>query len=210
MSSRFTCLAAVLLIFLCSASYAQNADIKLLRQINLHRDKSLDGSMALLSNSAYPVSAAVPLAQLIVGYAQHDKQTIRDGWFTVGGLAATGILAFGFKYTVNRTRPYVTYPDLQPYQHDADPSFPSGHTSFSFYTATNLSLRYRKWYVVVPSYVWAAAVGYSRLDLGLHYPSDVLAGAILGTATGWLTHMANHWMARSKARRSKPKAEITR
>jgi membrane-associated phospholipid phosphatase len=52
-------------------------------------------------------------------------------------------------------------------------SFPSQHTSFAFATATALSLQYRKWWVVVPAYTWAAMVGYSRLYLGQHYPSDV-------------------------------------
>jgi membrane-associated phospholipid phosphatase len=66
-------------------------------------------------------------------------------------------------------------------------SFPSGHTS-GFSTATSLALDYKKWYIVVPAYLWAGSVGYSRMYLGKHYPSDVLGGAIIGIGSGYLCH----------------------
>jgi membrane-associated phospholipid phosphatase len=50
----------------------------------------------------------------------------------------------------------------------------------AFALATSLSLSYPKCYIIVPSFAWASSVGYSRMDLGVHYPSDVLAGAIVG------------------------------
>jgi undecaprenyl-diphosphatase len=69
-------------------------------------------------------------------------------------------------------------------------SFPSGHTSSSFSAVTALSRAYPKWYVIAPSFLWAASVGYSRMYLGVHYPTDVTAGAVLGVGTsfamGWL------------------------
>lgn len=191
-------IAILFLVLLCTHSWAQDADISLLRNINLHRNKSLDGGIVDLTNSTYPATVALPTAQLIAGYATHNKQLIRDGWATVGGLAFTGMVAFGLKYSVNRTRPYVTYHDLQPYQTDTDPSFPSGHATFSFFTATTLSMYYPRWYVIAPSYLWAAAVGYSRLDLGVHYPTDVLAGAIIGSGSAWLAWKANRWLAHRK------------
>jgi membrane-associated phospholipid phosphatase len=47
---------------------------------------------------------------------------------------------------------------------------------------------------VVPAYTWASAVGYSRMHLGVHYPSDVLAGALLGAGSAWVTYKLNKWL----------------
>lgn len=61
-------------------------------------------------------------------------------------------------------------------------SFPSGHTATSFAAATVIGARYRP--LAPPAYALAAGVGLSRVHLGVHYPLDVLAGAVLGTAVG--------------------------
>lgn len=78
---------------------------------------------------------------------------------------------------------------------------PSGHTSTAFATATSLSLAYPKWYVVAPSFVWAGAIGYSRMHLGVHYPSDVLAGAIVGSGSAYLTYKANQWINKKRKKK---------
>ncbi|WP_370577362.1 phosphatase PAP2 family protein [Mucilaginibacter sp. SP1R1] len=96
------------------------------------------------------------------------------------------------KITVNRTRPADRYPDeifVNSPTHNQ--SFPSGHTSLAFATATTLSMQYHKWYITVPAYAWAASVGYSRMYLGKHYPTDVLAGAAVGIGTAYVGHWFN-------------------
>ncbi len=194
----------VLLLLLCSSSLqAQNLDIQLLRDCNVHRNKSLDGAMKTLTNCDYPVSVAIPLAELIAGYAHHDKKAINNGLQTIAGFGLNTVLTFGLKYSVNRNRPYVTYPDLDPYQTYHDQSFPSGHSSFAFCSATSLSLCYPRWYVVVPAYTWATAVGYSRLHLGVHYPTDVLAGAVVGSGSAWLAMKGNQWLQHRKSIKKK-------
>ena len=99
------------------------------------------------------------------------------------------------KRIIDRPRPFITYSGyIIPRSGAGDPSFPSGHTSMSFSIATSLSISYPKWYIIAPSMLWASAVGYSRMNLGVHYPSDVLAGAILGAGSAWLTYKVNQWM----------------
>jgi membrane-associated phospholipid phosphatase len=195
--TKYSYLFLLLFNNLC-VSYAQNADINLLRDINLHRNNAFKGIMLGVTNSVYPVSVAIPVAELITGYATHNETVIIYGWQTIAGLGLNTAITFGLKYTVNRKRPYVTYPDIQPYQRDADPAFPSGHTSFSFCTATSLSLCFPKWYVIAPAYAWAATVGYSRMYLGMHYPTDVLAGAIIGAGSSWLAYKGNKWLLHRK------------
>ena len=62
-------------------------------------------------------------------------------------------------------------------------SFPSSHAANIAGIMVLLGLRYRKW--LVPALLLAFLVGYSRMYLGLHYPSDVLAGWLLGSLFGW-------------------------
>ncbi len=63
--------------------------------------------------------------------------------------------------------------------------FVSSHAANSFNVAfLSLMLIKRKWYTVV-IILWASAIGYSRIYLGVHYPGDVVCGAILGALIGW-------------------------
>ncbi len=180
----------VVLLFISVSAHTQNWDINLLNDINPQNPSS--GYWQKTSSSTYAIGVGVPATQLIVGFIRHDKKLQKQGWETVGGLAINTIITQGLKYTINRERPYDKYPLLiNPYQIENDKSFPSGHTSTAFSLATSLAIQYKKWYVVVPAYAWASSVGYSRLYLGEHYPTDVLAGAVIGAGSAWLSHYLN-------------------
>jgi membrane-associated phospholipid phosphatase len=56
--------------------------------------------------------------------------------------------------------------------------------------------------VVAPAYTWAGLVAYSRMHLGVHYPTDLIAGAVLGSGTAILTHKANQWLQNKKKTKS--------
>ena len=118
-------------------------------------------------------------------------------------LVNTGITQLT-KHAVNRKRPFADYPFIKRrVKEDAWLSFPSGHTSSAFCTATSLALRYRRWYVIAPAYLIAASVGWARMYQGVHYPSDVLVGALVGAGSAWLGWKAQKWISGKKEQKKK-------
>lgn len=75
---------------------------------------------------------------------------------------------------------------------DESASMPSGHAAIAFALATSLSLQHGEWYVVAPAAVTATAISTSRVWLGVHYPSDVATGALLGIGSATLVHLLFH------------------
>ena len=89
------------------------------------------------------------------------------------------------KPLIGRLRPFVERPDvvlLIPPPGDA--SFPSGHTAASF--AAVFALKASGSPLWKPALLWALLIAFSRLYLYVHWPSDVLGGAVLGAVVGWL------------------------
>lgn len=183
-----------LLLLLPGTLFSQNLDIRILRQINEHRNTHLDGTFKTISNSVSPISIGAPLLILGAGFIEKDKELKQKGLVVAESFLVTTLVATGLKHAINRPRPFETYPDIQKLSAGGSSSFPSGHTSDAFSTATSLSLAFPKWYVIAPSYTYAALVGYSRMHLGVHYPSDVLAGAIVGAGSAYLSYKAQKWL----------------
>ena len=168
-------------------SMAQNWDVNWLNNINPDHPNS--NFQINVSKSVYPLSLATPVTMLSVGLIKKDKSLQQKSFKIIGSLLINTAITQGLKYTINRQRPYDAYQSLiHPYNIETDPSFPSGHTSTAFALATSLSLQYKKWYVVVPAFAWATSVGYSRLYLGEHYPTDVFAGAAIGIGSAYLSN----------------------
>lgn len=178
--------------------YSQNIDIDLLRDINLNRNKHLDGVFRGFTNSATPIAFGVPVLLLGYGYLEKDSITKQNAIYLGSTVLTATVIAFALKYSVNRPRPAVTYPFIEKVTSEGSPSFPSGHTSEAFALATAVSLAYPKWYVIVSSYTWAGVVGYSRMDLGVHYPSDVLMGAFVGAGSAYLCYKAQKWLFKKR------------
>lgn len=166
----------------------QGADYNMLCSLQQQRMPVLDDVFIWTSNSLV-LAPALPVSLLASGWLAGDDNLIRGGAETgLSFLLAAGVTE-GLKLTVRRPRPFLGYPDdLQPVRTPPGFSFPSGHTSLSFAVATSVSLCYPKWYVVAPAMLWAAGVGFSRLYLGVHYPSDVLTGALVGVGSALLSH----------------------
>ncbi len=168
-------------------SSAQNTDINLLRKINIERNMKFDQTFLVITHSFVPISLALPATLATIGLIKNDSLLKQNALMITGSLVGSTIVMIGMKWGIGRDRPFVTYPDLENLVPIESPSFPSGHTSAAFSTATSLTLTYPKWYVYVPAFLWASSVGYSRMHLGVHYPSDVFVGAIIGSGSAFLS-----------------------
>lgn len=103
---------------------------------------------------------------------QGDWQGTKQATFSIG---STSLVTRGLKELISEERP----------DESNDKSFPSGHTSVSFAAAATLHKRYG-WEVGIPAHVVAAFVGVSRVKADKHFVHDVVAGAAIGEAAGWI------------------------
>lgn len=195
--SNLKSLKTVLCLLLPVFINAQNIDIDLLQSINPRNSSS--GYWGVTSGSAYFVPAGTAVGTLAYGIIRKDKRIQANAYELVIAIGAGAVVTQTLKYAIDRKRPAETYPDkVYPASMERGHSFPSGHTTVAFATATAVSLQYKKWYITVPAFVWASSVGYSRIYRGVHYPSDVLAGAAIGIGSGYLSHWLTNKLIRKK------------
>jgi membrane-associated phospholipid phosphatase len=184
-----------------SASYAQNFDINLLKSINQNQSSFKDNFFKAEANSVIIFNIAAPVGVFTAGLINHNPELKKDAAYMASAFVLSTVVTTATKNIVKRNRPFVDYPFIVKRDEGGSYSFPSGHTSAAFTTATSLCLLFPKWYVIVPSYLWASTVAYGRLYLGVHYPTDVLAGAVVGAGSAWLSWKVQKWMEHKKGKK---------
>lgn len=169
-------------------------DDDLLSWLNRKAGAFISGWMQSADATFYPVTyASVPLywgASLIADdVATEDALAFTAGWVATAG---STIL---MKRLVGRKRPYVIRNDLVMRYSERElktlgdtSSFPSGHTSMSVFLATYMAAESNTAPVRITGGLWATSVAISRIWNGVHFPTDVFAGAILGSSVALLTH----------------------
>ena len=99
----------------------------------------------------------------------------------VTAVAADGV-SFLVKDAVHRPRPFVAHPEIHPLYAVHSSSFPAGHAATAFAGATVVAFMAPRAAPLL--FLVAALIGYSRVYVGDHYPTDVLAGAAIGVVVG--------------------------
>jgi membrane-associated phospholipid phosphatase len=187
----------------CLKSSAQinKLDVSTVQELSEDRKPWETKTFRFFTNTTNDISLAIPLSLFIAGTLNGDKAMCKNALITTESLALSTAVTFALKYSVKRERPYARDSLITKIGPGGGYSFPSGHTSQAFSVATSLAIAYPKWYVIVPAYLWAGSVAYSRMYLGVHYPSDILAGALVGSGSALLMHKINKWMTESKERK---------
>ncbi len=106
----------------------------------------------------------------------------RRPWLFVlvlGAAAIADAVSYGLRQWIGRERPPLVYPDPKPLVSvPSSGSFPSGHATIAFACATVIAWASPK--LAVPAFLLAAAIAFSRVYAGVHWPLDVVGGAVLG------------------------------
>ena len=158
-------------------------DFSLVHDLNgflVHHDGIEDPLSAYVSAAEVLFLGMLILAFVLVGgHRRRDAQraVVAAGLSAGLALAIASVMA----RLVDRPRPFVAHHGVHLFvAHAADPGFPSDHTTAAFAIGVALLLRFRVWGLVTLFFATVLAVG--RVALGIHYPTDVLAGAALGAA----------------------------
>jgi undecaprenyl-diphosphatase len=185
----------IIILLLPLLFIAQNTDFEIVKSLNAKEYPHWDETMRWTSDGVYPFMVVSAGGVWLNGYMNKNEVMMRNGYKSVIAIGSTILITEALKRTVKRARPYDEYPnEIVLRTRKSGFSFPSGHTSCAFSTATALTLSTRKWYVAVPAFTYAGLVGYSRMRLGAHYGSDVLAGIIVGVGTSLLTWQVDKWI----------------
>ena len=153
----------------------------------------LDRIMIFISSLANKGMLWIGIGVVLLLLGVKGRKWSERGLLVLLSLAFNAVVCnLWLKPMVARTRPY----DLLGYEilvrRLGDYSFPSGHTSASFAAATALYAIDRRWGTA--AYILAVLIGFSRLYLGVHFPTDVLAGAVIGI----LAAKAAQWILEKK------------
>ena len=158
----------------------QNIDIRILELINHNRIKLFDHFFIFITNIATVVTYGVPVILLIYAYIQRLYLLQRKGWLLLISLIINSAIVDAIKYIVNRPRPFITYPFIDKLVAVSSPSFPSGHAAEVFVLAISVSVLFRKFkWGIFAVWFWAIMIAYSRMDLGVHYPGDILGSLLI-------------------------------
>jgi undecaprenyl-diphosphatase len=164
-------------------SGVQRLDERILEQLAASRTPAETAVALWISKANNYVNAGVPLGLLAAGLIRNDVPMKQNALYMASSTAVSYLLDYAIKQLVKRPRPFLTDLKLVPVYRPGEYSFPSGHTSSTFGMTTALWHAYPKWWVIAPSVLWSTSVGYSRMYLGVHYPTDVLGGAALGVGS---------------------------
>ncbi|WP_276498943.1 phosphatase PAP2 family protein [Pontibacter litorisediminis] len=183
-------LAMLLFIEATTLDVFYTLDLETLELLNGSRLVLFDVVLLFLTDTAYAIGALLPVCFYVAGYFRKDKNLKLKAVQYVLAMGLTVLIVGTLKYAVDRPRPFLNSTTITQLAETGSPSFPSGHTACAVTAAVTLALMVRNNLFRAVVLAWALLIAYSRLALGVHYPSDVLTSVLLGTLAAILTDYA--------------------
>lgn len=176
----------------------KNLDTELFYEINSARNEFLDWFFAVVSSYLF---FAIVVAGIFVAFSYKN---FKKSWWVVlliiglCFLLGDRISVMGFKDVFERLRPshaledvfLVKFKDFQLVYNSKGGlyGFVSSHSTNAFCIAMAFSLISKRRLTICLLFIWAILTAYSRIYCGVHYPGDVICGALLGMVLGWLVY----------------------
>lgn len=169
-------------------------DVAIFRGLNIWAGKSFFWDWVIIFHAVYAwriivaAAAAFAAAALLPRFHPWRRANIHLLILAaVSALFSRFVITESIRFFFNRQRPFEVLPDVsQLIPHAGGGSFPSGHAALAFAVAAAAFFYYPKTSVLF--FFAALSIGISRVAAGVHWPSDILAGAAVGIFSAWAVH----------------------
>lgn len=164
-------------------------DVTLLHVLNNLTGKSRIFDTLIVSLASYLPYFLVAAFLVLLYFAAYSKrEKLYLFWTTaISIVVARGVITEIIRFFIHRPRPFLVY-QLHPLISEHEWSFPSGHAAFFFAMATAIYFYNKKW--GIGFFIAALLMNISRIVAGVHYPSDILGGMIIGILVAYVIFYA--------------------
>ncbi len=197
----------MLFILTCCSTVLVNAqvtttDYRILRALAKTRTETMNKFFILVSDLNNPLCLTVMMLLLLSRFVMKEHRYFRAGLLLGQSIIFSQSITFLCKDLIGRLRPQLYDTTFLSVISANNKSFPSGHTSEAFTFAVALAVAFPNWWVRILAFGWACTVAYARMYLGVHYPSDVFGGIVVGAGSVWLVVALTTRYGKYKERRS--------